>query len=288
LAEEVIGGYRLLNPMLTDQNAQIWEVVEVASHRHFCMKVLLPEKLHDAVQRKLLVHEATVARELAHPNIIKVVQVSKDARNPFYVTELFPITSLRSRILRKQRDFIKEHAPRILQQAANALAYMHARGWVHRDVKPDNILANNAGEVRVIDFALAQRMQKPTVWSRLFRRSRVLTQGTRSYMSPEQIRGEYLDGRADMYSFGATMYETVAGRPPFRGASNQDLLTKHLNEKPLSPQAHNPELTTEFANLVLQMLAKKREDRPPDLHQVLMKLKTIRVFNSDSAKERAK
>ena len=97
-------------------------------------------------------------------------------------------------------------------------------------------------------------------------------QGTRSYMSPEQIRGEPLDGRADIYSFGATCYELVTGRPPFRGASSQDLLTKHITEKPVSPRVHNPDVTQEFGDLVLHMLAKKREDRPQDFHEVLMKL----------------
>ena len=76
-------------------------------------------------------------------------------------------------------------------------------------------------------------------------------------MSPEQIRGEPLDGRADIYSFGAAAYELITGRPPFRGASTQDLLTKHITEKPVSPQIHNPDVTDEFAALVLQMLAKK-------------------------------
>src|SRR6202012_3379020 len=87
-------------------------------------------------------------------------------------------------------------------------------------------------------------------------------QGTRSYMSPEQIRGEALDGRADVYSFGATCYELVANRPPFRGASNQELLQKQLSEKPGSPQMHNPDVSDDFARLILRMLAKKKEDRP--------------------------
>ena len=136
--------------------------------------------------------------------------------------------------------------------------------------------------VRISDFALAQRIQKASFFSSWFRR-KGLTQGTRSYMSPEQIRGEDLDGRADIYTFAASMYEIVAYRPPFRAGSNQELLNKQISEKPVSPQTHNPDLTDEFSELVLQMLAKKREQRPADFNQVLMRLQKMRVYKSGTA-----
>lgn len=284
MAEEVIGGYRLVNLMMTGQSSQVWEVVELSSHRHFAMKLLLPEKVRDSEHRRMLLHEAKVGKQLAHPNVIRIVQVSAEAANPYFVMEFFPAGSLKLRIVRKQFDFIKEKALDILKQAATAFAYMNSSGWVHRDVKPDNILVNAAGDVRIIDFALAQRIQKPTFFSRFFKR-KGLTQGTRSYMSPEQIRGEPLDGRADIYSFGISMYEITTGRPPFRAGSNQELLLKHITEKPPSPQEYNKDLTDEFCELVLHALAKKRDERPRDFHQVLMKLKTIRIYKSSEMKE---
>jgi serine/threonine protein kinase len=282
VADEIIGGYRLVKLLLTGQSSQIWEVVEISSQLHYAMKLLLPEKVRDPEQRRLLFHEAEVGKQLTHPNLLKTIAVSKDAKNPFLVTEFFPLTSLKQRIVRKKYDFIKEHAPTIFQKAATALAYLHSRGWVHRDVKPDNIVASSGGDVRVIDFALAQRLQKPSFFANLFRRKGP-TQGTRSYMSPEQIRGEWLDERADIYSFGASLYEITTYRPPFRAGSNQELLTKHIVEKPVSPQVHNPELTDDFAQLVLHLLAKKREERPRDFHQVLMKLKTVAIYKAASA-----
>jgi serine/threonine protein kinase len=278
VAEEVIGGYRLLKHMVTGQTSQVWEVVESASNRHFAMKLLLPERARDPVHRRFLMHEAMVGKQLAHPNIIKIITVVKDDKNPCIVMEFFPVGSLKLRLMAKQFDFIKEKAHTILKQAATALAFMNAKGWVHKDVKLDNILANGAGEVRLIDFALAERI--PTGWAKMFRR-RSKPQGTRSYMSPEQIRGQMLDGRADVYSFGASAYELVTGRPPFRGLSAQDLLVKHISEKPLSPRFHNPEVTEEFADLVLRMLAKKKEERPRDFHEVLMALRTMRVFANE-------
>jgi serine/threonine protein kinase len=279
VAEEVIGGYRLQNLMMTGQSSQVWEVVEVSSHRHFAMKLLLPEKVRDSEQRRLLWHEATVGKKLAHPNVIKIVAVSTDSKNPYFVMEFFPAGSLKIRMLRKQTEFIKENALSIFKQGATALAYMNASGWVHRDVKPDNMLVNSAGELRIIDFALAVRIQKASFFSKFFRR-KGLTQGTRSYMSPEQIRSLPLDGRADVYSFGVSMYEVATNRPPFRASSNQELLTKHITERPISPQVYNADLTDEFSELVMHCLAKKREDRPRDFHQVLMRLKTIRVYKA--------
>jgi eukaryotic-like serine/threonine-protein kinase len=278
----VLGGYRLEKLMMTGQSSQVWEVVEVSSNRHFAMKLLLPEKVNDSEHRELLFHEADVGLKLAHPNVIKIVKLCKDDHNPYFVMEFFPSGNLKLRIMHKKWDFIKEKAHDIFKQAATALAYMNASGWVHRDVKPDNIMVNSAGEVRLIDFALAQRISR----GKLFRRKRAVA-GTRSYMSPEQIRGEALDGRADVYSFGATLYETVTGRPPFRAASPQDLLTKQIAEKPSSPQIYNTDVTDDFADLVLRMLAKKRDDRPKDFHEVLMKLRNIQVFKSSAAAPKA-
>lgn len=282
MADEVIEGYRLVNCMATGQSSQVWEVVELASQRHFAMKILLPEKQKDSDARKMLMHEANVGLKLAHPNVIKIQLVSKDPKNTYYVMEYFPAGSLKLRIMRKQFDFIRERAHSIFRQAATGLAYINASGWVHRDIKPDNMLVNAAGELKLIDFALAQRIQKSNFLTRLFRRKGPV-QGTRSYMSPEQIRGLDLDGRADVYSFGASVYEIVTGRPPFRAATSQELLTKHIIEKVTSPQVHEKDLTDEFAALVSRMLAKKPEDRPQGFHDVLRTLNTIRVYKDDPA-----
>jgi serine/threonine protein kinase len=284
MAEEIIGGYRLQKVMATGMASQVYEVVELKSQRHFAMKLLLPEKANNSEHRRMLLHEAAVGVKMAHPNVIKIVAFSKDPKTPYFVMEYFPAGSLKQRLLTKQFGFIKEHAHSIFKQAATALAYMHASGWVHRDIKPDNILVNSAGDLRIIDFAIAQRIEKPTFLSSLFRR-KGLVQGTRSYMSPEQIRGQPLDGRSDMYSFAATCYELVTRRPPFRGANSQDLLNKQVAEKPVSPQVHLPDLTDEFSQLILHMLAKKRDDRPRDFHQVLMSLRGMKVYKSEVAQK---
>src|SRR5262249_35739857 len=239
-----------------------------------------------AVSRRFLLHEAEVGKKLARPNIIRIIEVVREPKNPYFVMEFFPSGSLKVRLMRKQAEFVQEKAHDILKQSATGLAYMNASGWVHRDIKPDNILVNSAGDVRIIDFALAQRIKKQGFFSRLFRR-RGKAQGTRSYMSPEQIRRLPLDGRAAIYSFGASAYEVVTGRPPFRAHSSQELLSKQIVEKPVSPQMYNPDVSDQFADLVLRMLAKKKEERPRDFHEVLMQLRTMKAFKSEAPQKSA-
>jgi serine/threonine-protein kinase len=283
VTENQIGPYRLQNLLATGHTSQVWEVVELSSHLHYAMKLLLPENVQNPMHRHLLFHEAEVGRILAHPNIIKIRTVMKDPEHPFFIMEFFPSGSLKLRIMRKEKAFIQEKVHDIFKQAMTGLAYMHASGWVHRDIKPENILVNSAGEVRIIDFAISQRI--PRGLARKFHRRSGSAAGTRSYMPPEQIRGMALDERADIYAFGATAYEVVTGRPPFRGGSPDALLHKHLFDKPVSPEVYNPEVTKEFCEFVLRMLAKRREERPNNFHEALMQFRNIKVFKAPVAKK---
>jgi serine/threonine protein kinase len=107
-------------------------------------------------------------------------------------------------------------------------------------------------------------------------------------MSPEQIRNDFLDERADLYSFGATMYEVVTGRPPFRGNTPNDLLKKHLTEKVVTPQAHNANVTDDCAKLIMRLLAKERKERIANFHEFLSTWRTTRVFKGDKLVPRRK
>lgn len=282
MSEEILEGYRVVKTISTGQNSQVLEVVEVASHRHFAMKILLPQKADVAEAKAMMRHEAVVGKELTHPNVVKINYVSQKSSIPFFVMEFFPAGSLKDRLMYKHhREFLDLHGMNILKQTATALAYMNSSGWVHRDMKPNNILVNASGIVKIIDFALAQRVETESFLSKLFRRKKQTVAGTRSYMSPEQILGKPLDGRSDVYSFGATAYELVAFRPPFRAPTQRDLLSKHLHEIPVSPQVYNANVTDEYAQLVLKCLAKKREDRPQGFHAVLKILQHIRIYKTD-------
>src|SRR5581483_11399712 len=145
VTENTIGGYRFANLMWTGNHAQVWEVSEITSGRHFAIKMLLPEHAHNSAQRSLLFHEAEVAQKFTHPNIIKVVSIVRDRDHPHVVMDFFPGGNLKLRILHKETDFIKEKAHDILKQVATALAFVNMKGWVHRDVKPENVLVNASG-----------------------------------------------------------------------------------------------------------------------------------------------
>jgi serine/threonine-protein kinase len=279
---ELIGGYKLRTLLQTGQTSQVFEVVEPHSNRHFAMKLLLPEAASDAEQRKILFHEADIGVKLTHQNVIRIVKVNRSPESPHFIMEFFPSGSLRLRLQAKDVAFIREHARKIFKEAATGLAYMNAMGYIHRDVKPDNILVNSIGETKIIDFAITQKA--PTGLAKLFRRKK-RPQGTPSFMSPEQIKDEVLDGRADIYSYACTLYELTTGRKPFTGTTQSDLLTRHFTEKPVPPTAHNKDLTDEFAALVVKMMSKKKEDRPASFHEVLMALRKIKIFKDEKMQE---
>lgn len=286
---ELIGGYRLRTLLQTGQKSQVFEVVETKSNRHFAMKVLLPEAASESEARAELFNDAEVGIKMAHPNVVRIYKVDRSPERPFFVMEFFPSGSLRLRLQAKDFKFIREHARKIFREAATGLAYMNAMGYVHRDVKPDNILVNSVGDTKIIDFAITQKI--PTGFDKFMKKLGKLVGkktpmgGTKSYMSPEQILKHDLDGRADVYSYGCTLYELTTGKKPFVGMTEQELLTKHFTEKPVSPVAHNKDLTDDFGGLVLKMLAKKREDRVAGFHEFLMALRKIKIFKDEKVVE---
>jgi serine/threonine protein kinase len=285
LADDIIiGGYRRLAVMQVGQNSEVWEVAELGSHRRFAMKLLLPEKVRNSDQRRMLRLEAKLGMKFRHPNIIRVFSFSNNRDNPFLIMEYFPSPNLKLRLMRGQYDeFVRPRLRPLFDQIAGALEYVHEQGWVHRDVKPDNVLVNGAGEVRVIDFALAVRTASRLA-IRFGRRGR--TAGTRSYMSPEQIMGYPLDQRADIYSFGVMAYEMVAGRLPFVAQTGTDLLKKHMSaDIPAIDSSRN--VTREFEDFLRRLMAKKPAGRPERFVDVISTLRSLKIFKDELVLARA-
>lgn len=289
-AVDIVGGYRLLKLMSQGQTSQVWEAVEPTSGRHYAVKVLLPESLRSPQHIQMMIHEGEVGQKFSHPNVVRVIKLGPDRKNPYIVMEFFPGMNLKLRTARRvdprtgeplqQYLVVRENIHRIIEQIAKGLLHVHQRGYVHRDVKPHNILVNSSAEVKIIDFALTKKIQKSSWLSRIFGK-KTTAAGTPSYMSPEQIQNLDITPASDIYSLGVTLYELVTGRLPFAGATPADLLRKHLYDKPASPQIVNPEVTDEFAQMIMRMLEKDPKKRFPDLAQFLSEFRTVRVFKGD-------
>lgn len=169
-------------------------------------------------------------------------------------------------------------AVKILVGIAEGLGVLHGKGWVHRDVKPANVLVAPDGDVRVLDYAIAG--QPPGALARLLW-TKKQAQGTPSYMAPEQIRGQPFDFRSDVYSLGCLAYEMLAGTPPFTGADQNDLLGKHIYAAAPLIEATNRNVTAAASKLIRQMMAKKPADRPASMEEIVRQLKQVRFFERD-------
>ncbi len=258
----------------TGQIGQIWQAYDDGNQRFVGIKVL-----HDRFRRsrehiRYLRWEYKVGRRVVHPRILEIFAYAMDRGTPYVAMEWFPAPNMKQRINQGIGRML-HLVPKIIQQAAEALAHFGRQGFVHRDIKPDNFLVADNGDVKLIDFALARRVRRG-LWRLLPNRSKL--QGTRTYMSPEQIRGQWLDQRSDLYSFACTLYELLTGKPPFTGNTQQELFSKHLKAPPPVLQTINSNITNEFAQLLSRCLAKDRRERPSSAAEFLEELEKIRVF----------
>lgn len=276
---DFLGPYRLARLIRLGSTCQVWEGIKDDGNR-YALKVLRPEQRGNKEEIGFLKHEFEIASNLHHKNIIKLVEYVTDADTPFIVLELFSEMNLKQ-ALRKGPEPIAYMLASIIEQISEALYYFHSKGYVHCDIKPDNILVNRDGLVKLIDFTIAKKAK--TGLSKLFGgKSKV--EGTRSYMSPEQIRGQGLDPRSDIYSLGCMFYEMLVGKPPFTGNTPNDLLSKHLTAAAPSVLVVNDNVTPEFNNVIRKMMSKKPEDRPQSMWDVLKIIRATPIFKKPPRK----
>lgn len=273
---DFLGPYRLVKLVRAGQQTQVWEAIRDPDPNRIAMKVLMRDFVKDREAIAYLKHEATVGKPLKHKNIIDIYEFSNDFEMPFIAMELFNARNLKQD-LREQSDRIAHLVPEIIEQAAQALSYLNLKGWIHCDVKPDNFLVKDDGRLKLIDFSIADRPKSGL--AQLFAKKNKV-RGTRSYMSPEQIRGKGVDVRSDIYSFGCVLFELLAGRAPYTAASPDDLLVKHLHAQVPSLLPLNPAVTPEFNELVQKMMSKDREKRPATMDNFLNEFKKIRVYRT--------
>ncbi|MBX9654569.1 serine/threonine protein kinase [bacterium] len=283
MAEEevIIGGYKRVSILQTGQNSEVWEVAEVGGKQRYAMKLLLPDRSHDKAQQVALRHEARIGMKLEHPHIIRFYKSGVDRKIFYIVMEHFRSSNLKLQVMRGEGVKLRPKLRKILKQFSQALGYYHSKGWVHRDIKPDNVLVNSSAEVRLIDFAISVRAA--TGLSKLFA-GKTKAAGTRSYMSPEQIRGKPLDQRADIYSTGVMLYEIITGKLPYVANSGSELLKKHLSSAiPMIPKETG--VDPAFARLVQRMMGKDPSDRPASMEEFEKEIRGIKIFADEDLGE---
>jgi serine/threonine protein kinase len=273
-ARDLLGPYRLARLIRVGNTTAVWEAIKGNDPTRYALKIIREDLRKDRTEIGALKHELEVGQKLKHKNVIHIFEFNTEGSVPYLVLELFECPNLKL-LLRQGVAELAYLVPRIIEQAAEALFYLHEQGWIHRDVKPDNFLVNDDGLVKLIDFAISERYKKG-IGALFSFGSKV--QGTRSYMSPEQIRGKRLDPRADLYSFGCMIFELTSGKLPYTGTTADELLTKHLSA-PIPPLGvFNENITPEFANLVKKTMQKRKEDRPASMWEFLKEFRTMRVY----------
>ena len=268
-----IGPYRLLNVVNTGQNSIIWQAYDDAAQTVCGIKMLLSEFQRNREHIGYLRQEFIVGEKLKNKRIIQFTDFASDHGIYYLAMEWFPAPNMKH-LIRHQFEETQHLAPKLIEQMAEALAYLNENGWVHRDIKPDNYLVSDAAEVKLIDFALSQKIKGGL--AKFLNKSKI--QGTRSYMSPEQIRGRSLDSRSDLYSLGCTIFELLSGKPPFTGSNSNDLLMKHIKASPPTLESANRNVTPEFGGLIRQTMAKKPNNRPKSVVDFLNQFRMLNIF----------
>jgi serine/threonine-protein kinase len=229
------------------------------------LKVLRPELAADPGFLERLKQEIRLARRISHRYVLRTHDFGEWRGVPFVTMEYLRGTTLRS-LLDARGGMPAALALRIGRQVAEGLEAAHAVRVVHLDIKPLNVMFDLRGDVKIMDFGLAV----PAAGDRSGR-----IQGTPRYMAPEQVRGEPVDGRADLYALGVLLFELCAGRPPFDSPRVPELLAMHLEAAVPALAGCAPELPPELDLLVRRLMAKRPEERPASAAEVAEQLKAI-------------
>ncbi len=268
------GRYRLVSPIARGGMAEVWEAEDETLGRRVAIKVLHRHLAGDTVLLERFRREAVAAARLMHPGIVATFDTGRERDSAYIVMELVRGKNLREVLDHRGRLTVPE-ALDVARQVAEALGYAHQAGVIHRDVKPANILLvrNDRGDldVKVTDFGIAKAGHETGV--DLTRTGIVL--GTPKYVSPEQVRGDHVDARTDLYSLGVVLYEMLVGAPPYSAASDMATAMAHLNERIPRPSSTVRSIPGSVDRLVVELLAKRPDRRTQTAVDLVHRLEEI-------------
>jgi serine/threonine-protein kinase len=223
-------------------------------HRQVAVKVLAPGRGEDArLATERFLREARAAAALDHPNIVRIFDVARHNNAPYLVMEYVEGETLQQ-TLDRDGGIPFDMAAEYVAQAAAGLQHAHEKGFIHRDIKPGNLIRDRFGVVKILDMGLARSASENDKLTEKLDEGAVV--GTADFIAPEQaINSPHVDGRADIYSLGATLYTLVTGKPPFEGNTAQKLMQHQLKDAPVLKRV-NPAVPQEFSDVVAKMLAK--------------------------------
>ena len=285
---QIISHYRVLEKLGDGGMGVVWAADDIRLSRRVALKFLPDDLERDPVALERLKREAQAASSLNHPRICTIYDIDADNGRHFIVMECLDGQTLKNRILKSALQI--PEMVELATQIADALEAAHARGIMHRDVKPANIFITERGLVKVLDFGLAKFTRTGRVRVAKAKRAvgtasnsteEVLTGsgmalGTMPYMSPEQVRGDDLDARTDLFSFGAVLYEMATRRRAFHGNTPDNITDMILNREPVSPTQINPVLPAALEAIIRKALEKQRSLRYQNASDMLADLQRLK------------
>jgi serine/threonine protein kinase/tetratricopeptide (TPR) repeat protein len=278
---QTLGHYRILEKVAAGGMGVVYRARDEQLDRDVALKVLPTGTLTDDTARRRFRKEALALAKLNHPNIETVYEFGTQDGMDFLVMEFVPGKTLADRLT--TGTLPEKEVVALGMQIAAALEEAHERGIVHRDLKPANIAITARGRAKILDFGLAMLLRPVDEGTTETFSDSQAAAGTLPYMSPEQLTGERVDARSDIYTIGAVLYEMATGRRAFREEQTSRLIDAILHQSPVTPRALNPRLSTELETIILKCLDKEPERRYQSATELLVDLRRLSPLSSGDA-----